>query len=110
MIAPTCKVGGLGFDPHCGCLGICSQFISMLIYDQLLTYCPTVLIYHQLSIKNHVLYQCWVIGDLVILPRPSPSSLERVLGSCSIVVAQWSERQQLKSEALSSIPSGCPRP
>ena len=25
---------------------------------------------------------------------------ERVLGCCGVIVAQWSERQQLKSEAL----------
>ena len=30
-----------------------------------------------------------------------------VLG-CGIVIAQWSERRQIRSEALGSIPSGCP--
>ena len=34
---------------------------------------------------------------------------ERELGCCRVVVvAQWSERRQLRSEALGSIPSGCP--
>ena len=32
----------------------------------------------------------------------------RVLGCCRVVVAQWSERRQLRSEALGSIPSGYP--
>ena len=31
-----------------------------------------------------------------------------VLGCCRVVVAQWSERRQLRSEALGSIPSGYP--
>ena len=31
-----------------------------------------------------------------------------MLGSCGVVVAQWSERRQLRSEALGSIPSGYP--
>ena len=33
---------------------------------------------------------------------------ESALGCCGVVVAQWSERRQLWSEALGSIPSGCP--
>ena len=31
-----------------------------------------------------------------------------VLGCCRVVVTQWSERRQLRSEALGSIPSGYP--
>ena len=31
-----------------------------------------------------------------------------MLGCCGVVVAQWSERRQLRSEALGSIPSGYP--
>ena len=31
-----------------------------------------------------------------------------VLGCCRVVVAQWSERRQLRLEALGSIPSGYP--
>ena len=34
--------------------------------------------------------------------------MERVLGCCGVVLAQWSERRQLRSEALGLIPSGCP--
>ena len=30
------------------------------------------------------------------------------MGCCGVVVAQWSERRQLRSEALGSIPSGYP--
>ena len=32
----------------------------------------------------------------------------RDLSDCRVVVAQWSERRQLRSEALGSISSGCP--
>ena len=32
----------------------------------------------------------------------------RVLGCCRVVIAQWSERRQLRLEALGSIPSGYP--
>ena len=31
-----------------------------------------------------------------------------MLGCCRVVVAQWSERRQLRSETLGSIPSGYP--
>ena len=34
--------------------------------------------------------------------------LHVVLGCCGVVVVRWSERRQLRSEALGSIPSGCP--
>ena len=30
------------------------------------------------------------------------------LGDCGVVVAQWSEHQQLKLEVLGPIPGGCP--
>ena len=31
-----------------------------------------------------------------------------MLGSCRVVIAQWSEHRQLRSEALGLIPSGYP--
>ena len=48
-----------------------------------------------------------IIVHVCICPRVYVY-LRTVLGYCKVVIAQWSERRQQRSEALGLIPSGCP--